>query len=165
VAAVRRPEALTTPRPQPAGAAPAMHFDAPVELRGLRVLAVDDEADSREVVAAVLASCGALVVTAASVPEAMTVFERERPDVVLSDIGMPGEDGYAFVARLRALPLRDGGATPAACLTGYASLDDRRRALLAGFTMHVAKPIDPADLVAVVASLARMARALTSSPT
>jgi PAS domain S-box-containing protein len=164
VAAVRRPEVSPTPRPHPGSEAPAMHFDVPVELRGLRVLAVDDEADSREVVAAVLASCGALVVTAASVPEAMTVFERERPDVVLSDIGMPGEDGYAFVGRLRALPRNNGGATPAACLTGYTSIDDRRRALLAGFTMHVAKPIDPAELVAVVASLARMARALASSP-
>ncbi|CAN5134875.1 hypothetical protein BH09MYX1_BH09MYX1_13700 [soil metagenome] len=162
VAAIRRPEASPLLQPSPAL---AMHFDVPVELRGLRVLAVDDEADSRDVVAAVLASCGSVVVTAASVPEAMTAFERERPDVVITDLGMPGEDGYALVARLRALPRHGGGATPVACLTGYANPDDRHRAMLAGFTMHLAKPIDPAELVAVVASLARMAKELSGSPT
>ncbi len=139
---------------------PAMRFDAPVELRGIRVLAVDDEADSRDIVAAVLASCGAVVTTASSAAEAIAVVEREPPDVILSDIGMPDQDGYALIARVRALPRERGGAIPAACLTGYVSVDDRRRALLAGFTMHVPKPIDPAELVAVVASLARMASAL-----
>ena len=160
LAAVRRAADGAAPQPRLPAAPSAMAFDAPNELRGLRVLAVDDEADSRDVVAAVLAACGSLVVTARSVTEAMKAIEREVPDVVLSDIGMPEEDGYALITRLRALPRARGGATPAACLTGYASGDDRRRALLAGFTMHVPKPIDPAELVAVVASLARMAAAL-----
>ncbi len=163
VAAVRRSANGPTPTPRSAPRPLAMNFDAPIELRGLRVLAVDDEPDGRDIVAAVLAACGALVVTAATVAEAMVVVEREMPDVVLSDIGMPVEDGYAFIARLRALPRAQGGATPAACLTGYASGEDRRRALLAGFTMHVPKPIDPAELVAVVASLARMATALRTT--
>jgi len=139
---------------------PVMAFDPPGELRGLHVLTVDDEPDGREIVAAVLASCGSIVAAAATVPEAMRAFERQRPDVILSDIGMPDADGYELIRRVRALPRNEGGATPAACLTGYASADDRRRALLAGFTMHVAKPIDPAELVAVVASLGRMAKAL-----
>jgi CheY-like chemotaxis protein len=73
---------------------------------------------------------------------------------------MPDADGYELIRRIRSRTRANGGATPAACLTGYASAEDRRRALLAGFTMHVAKPIDPAELVAVVASLARMATAL-----
>lgn len=137
-----------------------MAFDPPAELRGLRVLTVDDEPDAREIVAAVLASCGSIVGTAATVPEALLAFERQRPDVILSDIGMADADGYELIRRVRALPRNEGGATPAACLTGYASADDRRRALLAGFTMHVAKPIDPSELVAVVASLGRMAKAL-----
>jgi PAS domain S-box-containing protein len=150
--------------PRPAREAPSMAFEPPPEIRGLHVLVVDDEPDGRDMVAATLASCGATVVTAASVADAMEEFERARPDVVLSDIGMPGEDGYSFIARLRALPRSLGGATPAACLTGYASVQDRRRALLAGFTMHVPKPLDPAELVAVVASLARMARTLGGTP-
>ncbi len=164
VAAVRRPDAIATPLPSPAPTLPDMRFDAPSELAGLRVLAVDDEPDGRDIIAAVLASCGVEVTTAASVSEAMEAIERRPPDVLLTDIGMPGEDGYALIARLRALPRERGGATPAACLTGYASSDDRRRALLAGFTMHVPKPIDPAELVAVVTSLARMAKALRAPP-
>lgn len=90
----------------------------------------------------------------------MVVVDKEPSDVVLTDLGMPGEDGYSLIARLRALPRNLGGATPAACLTGYASTEDRRRALLVGFTMHLPKPVDPAELVAVVTSLARMAKAL-----
>ncbi len=142
-----------------------MHIDAPRELRGLRVLVVDDEPDGREVVAAILASCGATAVTAASVAEAMGAFAQHVPDVILSDIGMPEEDGYALITRVRELSRENGGATPAACLTGYASVEDRRRALLAGFTMHIPKPIDPGELVAVVASLARMASAIRAVAT
>ena len=142
---------------------PMTQLDVRPELHGLRVLAVDDEPDGREIVAAVLASYGALVTTAGSVAEAMTLVERHPPDVLLTDIGMPGEDGYSLIAQLRALPRDRGGATPAACLTGYASSEDRRRALLAGFTMHLPKPIDPAELVAVVTSLARMSNALRAT--
>ncbi|CAN5925708.1 hypothetical protein BH11MYX4_BH11MYX4_20450 [soil metagenome] len=138
----------------------AMSFDPPAELRGLRVLVVDDEPDTRDMIAAVLAACRSHVFIAPSVEEAMAAFESRLPDVILSDIGMPDADGYELIRRVRARPRAAGGATPAACLTGYASSEDRRRALLAGFTMHLPKPIDPAELVAVVASLARMAAAL-----
>ncbi|MEO7037169.1 MAG: response regulator [Polyangiaceae bacterium] len=149
-----------TRRPKPSHQETHRNFDAPPELRGLRVVTVDDEPDGREIVAGIVAPCEVVVTTAASVAEAMAVVERESPDVVLTDIGMPGEDGYILIARLRALPKNLGGATPAACLAGYAGGDDRRRALLAGFTTHLPKPVDPAELVAVVTSLARMATAL-----
>ena len=163
VAAVRREATGVSPPPRERMPAVRMDFDAPAELRGIRVLTVDDDADCRDMVAAVLGSCGMLVETAASAADAMQRVERDAPDVLLSDIGMPEEDGYALIARVRALPREKGGAMPAACLTGYVSAEDRRRSLLAGFSMHVAKPIDPAELVAVVASLARMATALRAS--
>ena len=160
LAVVREREAIISSTARPRAEPPKTVFDPSPELRGLRVLAVDDEPDGREIVAAILASCGALVTSAGSVAEAMEVVGRDPPDVVLTDIGMPGEDGYSLIAQLRALPRSRGGATPAACLTGYASADDRRRALLAGFSMHIPKPVNPAELVAVVTSLARMSRAL-----
>jgi PAS domain S-box-containing protein len=164
VATVRESTA-TTFGSRAAHSAVPMEIDAPSELRGLRVLVVDDEPDGCEIVAAILASCGASVVTAESVAQAMEAFAQQVPDVILSDIGMPEEDGYALMKRIRELPRERGGATPAACLTGYASVEDRRRALLAGFTMHLPKPIDPLELVAVVASLARMASAIRSVTT
>jgi CheY-like chemotaxis protein/anti-sigma regulatory factor (Ser/Thr protein kinase) len=163
LAAIRQTPGDADLRPRQKLQRPLAQLDVRPELQGLRVLAVDDERDGREVVAAVLASYGALVTTAASVAEAMAVLERDPPDVLLTDIGMPGEDGYSLIAQLRALPRNRGGATPAACLTGYATGEDRRRALLAGFTMHLPKPIDPAELVAVVTSLARMSRALRAT--
>jgi PAS domain S-box-containing protein len=163
VAAVRREASAASPPPRARTPAVRMDFDAPADMRGIRVLAVDDDADCRDIVAAVLGSCGMLVVTAASAADAMQHIEREAPDVLLSDIGMPDEDGYSLIRRIRELPRGRGGMMPAACLTGYVSADDRRRSLLAGFSMHVPKPIDPAELVAVVASLARMATALRST--
>ncbi len=162
IAAVRREASGASPPPRARTPAVEMAFDAPAELRGIRVLAVDDDADCRDIVAAVLASCGMFVATAASAAEAMEYVERDAPDVLLSDIGMPDEDGYALITRIRALSRGKGGMMPAACLTGYVSAEDRRRSLMAGFSMHVPKPIDPAELVAVVASLARMATALRS---
>jgi signal transduction histidine kinase/CheY-like chemotaxis protein len=129
---------------------------SPPELGGVRVLVVDDDPDVRELVASLLSGCGAVVRTTASTAGAFAEMQRERPDVVVSDIGMPGEDGYAFVRRLRALPPGEGGATPAAALTAYASATDRQAALEAGFQMHVAKPVEPADLLAAVAALAAM---------
>jgi signal transduction histidine kinase/ActR/RegA family two-component response regulator len=135
-------------------------IEAPPELVGLRVLVVDDEPDAREIVTAVLVQCGAIVTTAGSAADALDAVAHEPPDVLLSDIGMPDEDGYALIARIRAMPRARGGATPAACLTGYTTASDRRRALDAGFNMHLAKPIEPSELVAVVANLGRMAKAL-----
>jgi signal transduction histidine kinase/ActR/RegA family two-component response regulator len=143
---------------------PQEAFECPPELEGLRILVVDDERDAREMVAAVLTHCGAGVVTAATASVALETLERDRPDVLLSDIGMPEEDGYSLMRRIRALPRSRGGATPAACLTGYTTTEDRRRALGAGFNMHLAKPVEPSELIAVVANLGRMARALRDPP-
>ena len=133
---------------------------APPELVGLRVLVVDDEPDAREIVTAVLVQCGVVVTSAGSAADALDAVALEPPDVLISDIGMPDEDGYALIARIRAMPRSRGGATPAACLTGYTAASDRRRALDAGFNMHLAKPIEPTELIAVVANLGGMAKAL-----
>ena len=117
-------------------------------LRGVRVLFVDDNADARTFVRAALESAGAVVRTAASASEALTVFDREPFDVVLTDIGMPLVDGYDFVRHLRGHAR--GASTPAIALTAYAGTDDERRALAAGFQRHVAKPVDPVELVNAV---------------
>jgi len=124
-------------------------------LERVRVLVVDDEPDTVAVVQALLALQGADVRTARSTPDALAVLDQWRPDVLVSDIGMPGDDGYALIARVRARAGTDSGAIPAVALTAYARVEDRIRVLAAGFDMHVAKPIDPAELVAVVARLAQ----------
>lgn len=122
-------------------------------LDGLRVLVVDDEPDARALIQRVLSGCRAEVRVAGSVAEALVVLARFRPHVLVSDIGMPNEDGYDLIRQVRS-----GGRTaaqmPAVALTAFARSEDRKRALLAGFQTHVAKPVDPQELVAVVASLA-----------
>jgi len=125
------------------------------DLEGVRVLVVDDEPDSNAAVQAVLARCGAEVRVAGSVEHALEIFGRWRPHVVVSDIGMPGEDGYALIAQLRARAPEHGGNVPALALTAYARTEDRVRTLAAGFQMHLAKPVDPSELGAAVARLAR----------
>jgi PAS domain S-box-containing protein len=125
------------------------------DLNGVAVLVVEDEAETRDLVATVLTACGARVTTAASADEALRAVGRARPDVVVSDIGMPNGDGYELIRRLRSLDPAQGGATPAAALTAAAATSDRRRALEAGFEVHVAKPFEPAHLARVVATLAR----------
>jgi signal transduction histidine kinase/CheY-like chemotaxis protein len=138
---------------------PTGELHCPVELAGLRVLIVDDEPDVRELLTAVLDRCKAVVFAAASVHEALALLQQHRPDVLVSDIGMPGEDGYALIRQVRALPAEAGGKIPALALTAYARMEDRTRALLAGFQMHVPKPLDPTELVVVLANLAdRVAR-------
>lgn len=122
-------------------------------LDGVRVLVVEDEADARELVQRVLEDRGALVSVAASACEALRAFDECRPDVVVSDLGMPEEDGFAFIAKLREREAVHGRMTPAAALSGRASGEDRRRALMAGFQTHLAKPVDPADLLLAIASL------------
>jgi hypothetical protein len=127
----------------------------PPEVEGLRVLVIDDESDSRDVTKATLERCRIIVTTAASASEAFELLRGSpRPDVIVSDIGMPDEDGYAFIRRLRALPREEGGRIPAVALTAFARADDRRRALTAGFQNHAAKPIEPQELLVVVANLA-----------
>ena len=123
-------------------------------LDGVTVLYVDDEPDARELAQRVLSSQGARVVTADSAALGRQLMIDERPDVLVADIGMPEEDGYALIHTVRALPADQGGSIPAAAVTALARAEDRRRALLAGFQTHVAKPVDIVELVAVVASLA-----------
>ena len=124
-------------------------------LAGRRILAVDDEPDAREVICGVLGDRGADVRTVDNASAAVRTVADWRPDVLLADIGLPSTDGYALIRQVRALPPDRGGDTPAAALTAYARVEDRVRALAAGFQVHVAKPIDPAELVAIVAELIR----------
>jgi CheY-like chemotaxis protein/two-component sensor histidine kinase len=130
------------------------NFECPPEIEGLRVIVVEDDKDSREMLVAVLEQCRAEVVAVASAAAAMRALEAWRPDVIVSDIEMPGEDGFTLMRRLRQLPAERGGDIPAAALTAYARPEDRMRALMAGFQIHVPKPVEPAELIAVVASLA-----------
>ncbi len=122
-------------------------------LQGVRVLVVDDEPDARELVKRVLENCDATVLTASTAAEALDAVVRERPNVLVSDIGMPGEDGYALIRKVRALDKETGGATPAVALTAYARSEDQAAALAHGFQVHVTKPIEPAALVMTVAKL------------
>jgi CheY-like chemotaxis protein len=128
--------------------------DCPPELDGLHVLVCDDEEDSRLLVTVVLERCGASVTSVSSAQEAMAVLQQSRPDVLISDIGMPGEDGYSLIKRVRSLSAEDGGRIPAAALTAYARVEDRMKALRTGFQIHLPKPVEPAELVTVVANLA-----------
>jgi PAS domain S-box-containing protein len=133
------------------------------DLSGLHVLAVDDEPDARALIETALEQCGARVTTASGVAEALMAFERETPDLVVSDIGMPGEDGYDLIRRVRALPIARGGRVPALALTAYARVEDRMRALSAGYESHLSKPVDPAALTLAVAMLAK-ARPVQAGP-
>jgi signal transduction histidine kinase/ActR/RegA family two-component response regulator len=128
--------------------------DRPREVEGLRVLVVDDEEDSRELLRSLLESYAAEVSTASSAAEGFKAVTTQRFDVLLSDIAMPEEDGFSFIKRVRELSREDGGRIPAVALTAYARLEDRTRALRAGFNSHVAKPLDVAELLAVLVSFA-----------
>ena len=123
-------------------------------LDGLRVLIVDDESDSNDVVRDLLELCGAEVRAADSAQQARAVLASWKADILVSDVGMPGEDGYALIASLRSVD-SEVGQIPAVALTAYASREDKVRLLLAGFQAHVPKPIDAAELIAVIASLRR----------
>jgi PAS domain S-box-containing protein len=123
-------------------------------LNGLRVLIVDDEPDARELVTAMLGKCGAEVKAAATASEALDYIESWQPGVLVADIGMEGEDGYDLIRKVRALPQEKGGQTPAVALTAYARIEDRMRALSAGYQLHLAKPVDRSQLAAAVGSLA-----------
>jgi CheY-like chemotaxis protein len=115
---------------------------------------VDDEADTCRLIRRVLEDYHANVITASSVSEAIPLLESSRPDVLVSDIGMPDVDGYEFLRRVRALGAARGGKTPAIALTAFARSEDRTRALMAGYSVHVSKPVEPQELMATVASLA-----------
>ena len=148
--------------------APEQHVDAPLpaaviaeaardrhlSLNGLRVLIVDDEIDARSLLTAMLERCGAEVRCASSASEGLESVEKWRPDVLVADIGMPVEDGYGLIRKVRALPRDRGGQTPALALTAYARTEDRVRAISEGYQLHLAKPVDRLELATVVASLA-----------
>jgi CheY-like chemotaxis protein len=123
------------------------------ELSGLKVLVVDDEADARDLLQLLFEHRDAAVTSAASVAEALELVPRVRPDVIVSDIGMPGEDGYSFIRKLRKFSREDGGRTPAVALTAYARSEDRTLALKAGFQSHASKPVDAQELLLVIANL------------
>jgi CheY-like chemotaxis protein len=127
---------------------------APQSLEGLHILVVDDEVDARDLFAMVLRSTRAHVSVAGNVDEALAAFVDDRPDLLVSDIGMPGQDGYSLIRRVRLLSAEAGGDIPAIALTAFTGPEHRARALEAGFTMHVPKPVDPDRLIEVVTQLA-----------
>jgi CheY-like chemotaxis protein len=137
----------------PAIADPQVTVSA-TSLQGVRVLVVDDEADTRDLLHTVLTNAGATVDAAATAATAYDVLQRFHPHVLVSDVGMPDEDGYAFMQRVRALPSSRSGRVPSIALTAYTRGADRSRALAAGFSAHLAKPVNVADLVGTVAKLA-----------
>jgi len=117
------------------------------------VLVVDDEHDTREVLSVMLARYGPEVRAAGSAAEAREIFGHWKPDVLVSDIGMPEEDGYALIGKIRALSREEGGEVPAIALTAFAAAQDKERALAAGFHRHLAKPVEPVALAKAVARI------------
>jgi signal transduction histidine kinase len=163
---VRLPVAPLRADSAPVGRSPASSqlsdaptFERPESLRDLRVLVVDDEPETRALIQFVIEQCAAKVVTAGSVAEGLETLERGNFDLLISDIGMPGEDGYSFIRKVRDLSPEASGRIPALALTAYARVEDRTAALRAGFNMHLTKPIDPNELLVVLETLMRgMAR-------
>ena len=145
------------PEPPVAGSdsAQAPPADVHGDVAGLRVLVVDDEVDARDMVKQLLEERRAVVTTAGSADEALRLLRQDRYDVLISDIGMPGEDGHSLIQRVRALGPAAGGDLPALALTAYARPEDRTLAMRAGYQVHVVKPVDPAVLFALVAGAAR----------
>ncbi|HWN08434.1 MAG TPA: response regulator [Pyrinomonadaceae bacterium] len=122
-------------------------------LNGLRILVVDDEADSRDLMSAILTRCGGVVKCCESTAAALKLFRSWKPDLLVSDIGMPDEDGYTLIKKLRKLRLKAAKEIPAIALTAYATKEDKARALASGFQVHVPKPIEPASLIRSIASV------------
>lgn len=142
------------PQPEDGGQNGNRPIKSSTALNGLRVLVVDDEADARQIISTVIERTGAEVKACESASEALRLLQQWHPDVLMSDIAMPGEDGYSFINKVRSLPVDQGGHTPAAAFTAYAREEDRKRALDAGFQMHIAKPVTSSKLVAMLAHLA-----------
>ncbi|MGH7322426.1 MAG: response regulator [Candidatus Rokuibacteriota bacterium] len=135
--------------------------DEPSELAGMRVLLVEDDEDGRVSLAMLLEKCGARVTAAASAAEALAVLDREIPDVLVSDIGMAGEDGYTLIRKVRDRPATRGGQLPAVALTGYAGEQDAERARAAGYQGHLPKPIRLGELTATLIRLTSRGEAPT----
>ena len=140
-------------------AAKAINDEAPLlpSLEGMKLLVVDDDQDTLQILSLMLEDQKARVQAASSVAEALEVLQWYEPDVLVSDLGMPGEDGYALIEKLRALDVKSGKHTPAVALTSYVRVADRTRALSAGFNMFVPKPIEPSELITAIANLAEAA--------
>jgi CheY-like chemotaxis protein/two-component sensor histidine kinase len=145
-------------RVHPAARETLPFFDCVDRSGEVRVLVVDDEPDTRELLKAGLGQCGAHVTAAGSAAEALNAIVEAAPDLLISDIGMPDEDGYDLIRQVRALPEAGGGRVPAIALTAYARVEDRMQALRAGYQMHVPKPVELAELIAVAASLVQRGR-------
>jgi signal transduction histidine kinase len=151
---VRLPRQTTMETPVDSAARRAQVESGPagVRLDGLRILVVDDDPDALDVASEILNVAGATVKICASAPDALALVREWRPDVLVADIAMPGEDGYSLIRKVRSLDESHGGKIPAIALTAYGRVDDRVRALTAGYTMHVPKPVDPGELTGVIAS-------------
>lgn len=132
-------------------------------LSGLKVLVVDDEPDARDLLRRLLERRQATVITAGTAIDGLQLLQQEKPDVLVSDIGMPIVDGYEFITQIRSLGADRGGNLPAIALTAFARAEDRARALRAGYTVHLPKPVEPANLIAIVASVTGRARAKEQS--
>ncbi len=142
---------ITRVHPMVSGAVP---FECPPEIEGIKILAVDDEADARILLTAVLEQCGAEIKTCSSARETLDVLESYAPDVLVSDIGMPDDDGYWLIKQVREMENKKGKPRlPAIALTAFARVEDRLQAFSAGYNMHVPKPVEPAELTLVIASL------------
>src|SRR3954469_5725196 len=154
---VRLPVAITRHRegrrhPTRSDGSGSVDFDQ-ISLAGKKVLVIDDEADARELIRRLLAERDAEVLVAESADRGLELLKSERPDVVLSDIGMPDKDGYEFIREVRSLEENEGGKTPAVALTAFARSEDRTRAMIAGYQVHLSKPVEAPELIATVASL------------
>jgi CheY-like chemotaxis protein len=136
----------------PVAGSGAVSFDCPPEIKGIKILVVDDDADARHLLTAILERCASVVKSCESVAEALVSLEEFKPDIIVSDIGMPDEDGYSLIKKVRAAG-NGQERIPAVALTAFARVEDRLKALAAGFNMHVPKPVEPAELTMVIASL------------
>ncbi len=148
------PKSVDAPRTEKPKAS-AGTLEIPPEMKGLRVLVVDDDTDSRDMLVAILDGCGAITQSASSASVALTILESDIPDILVSDIGMADMDGYELIRRVRALPDARAKGLPAIALTAYARPDDRKRALGEGYQIHQPKPVEPSELITVVGSLVR----------
>ena len=149
-----KPDGEPERQPPAAGSASSSLLEANFDLTDLKVLAVDDEPDARLLIKRVLEAHGVRVRVAGSAGQALAEIAADKPDVLVSDIGMPGEDGYELIRRVRRLGADHGGSIPALALTAYARPEDRIKAIRAGFQMHISKPVEAAELLIMVASLA-----------
>ena len=149
---VTRQVAVTDQRRPAAALTEETAVEAP-SLAGLRVLVVDDEPDARELVSRILLEYGADVVAVNTARDALDRLDAVRPDVIVSDLGLPRSDGYSLIREVRRRPRHAGGDVPALALTAFARSEDRRRALMAGYQAHLAKPAEPSELVTLIASL------------